>query len=147
MLWRNFSAGEGVLLIVGLNPSTADENTNDPTIRRCINFARDWGFRTLLVGNLFSYRATRPEDLRKSDSPVVPENDLWLMQASKMANLTLAAWGNNGLWKTRHRDVAQILQSPKCLGLTKTGAPRHPLYVLASQQPVDYSVQGEFHDH
>ena len=136
LLWRRIADGEKTLLVVGLNPSTADELSNDATIRRCIGFAQDWNFSRLLVANLFAYRATRPEDLRRAEDPVGPENDRWLKAATEMAHLTLAAWGNNGLWLERHEAVVKLLHDSHCLGRTRRGAPRHPLYVKRSQYPI-----------
>lgn len=136
LLWRRIADGERTLLVVGLNPSTADELRNDPTIRRCLGFAQDWDFSRLLVANLFAYRATKPEDLRRADDPVGSENDRWLKAASEVADLTLAAWGNSGLWLERHVAVVRLLNDPHCLGRTKHGTPRHPLYVKRGQHPI-----------
>jgi hypothetical protein len=137
-LWRDVGSGSGSLVVVGLNPSTADERVNDPTIRRCVAFARDWGYRKLIVLNLFAFRATKPDDLRKAADPVGPENDRWLRDLSQEASLTLAAWGNDGLWRQRASAVVPLLASAKCLGTTKLGAPRHPLYVRGTTLPTSY---------
>ena len=88
--WSDFQA-----VFVGLNPSTADESNDDPTIRRCIGFAKDWGFGGILMLNLFAFRATKPEDMKLADDPVGPDNDKtlrhWLDQYQG-----LACWGNHG---------------------------------------------------
>lgn len=137
-LWRDTGCGKGSMVVVGLNPSTADESANDPTIRRCIGFASSWGFRTLVVANLFAFRATKPPDMRRAVDPVGPENDRWLAHVSQQADLTLAAWGNNGLWNARAASVMSMLRDPKCLGVTKKGAPVHPLYIRGDTMPVPF---------
>ena len=76
-LWRRWAPGDDYGLLVGLNPSTADHRRDDPTIRRCIGFARDWGYSGLCVANLFAFRATYPRDLFAADDPVGPRNDAW----------------------------------------------------------------------
>lgn len=138
-LWRTLKSGSGTLLIIALNPSTADENINDPTIRRCIGFANDWGFNKLIVANLFSYRATLPTDLKQACDPVGPENDLWLRSLNASAEKTLVAWGIHGTWKNRDADVTPFLKNMICLGKTLSGCPKHPLYVKKTQQPVVYA--------
>ena len=138
LLWRTLDAGHGTLLVVGLNPSTADENQNDPTITRCIGFARAWGYRKLLVANLFAFCATRPVDLKQAADPVGAENNKWLVDATNIAWDTLVAWGNTGNWQGRGQQVLPLLKRAACLGLTKQGAPRHPLYVRRDQVMVEF---------
>jgi hypothetical protein len=123
---------------VGLNPSTADENADDNTIRRCIGFARDWGFSRLLMVNVFAFRATRPVDLMKSDDPVGPENLEWITRARDASQLVLVAWGNHGKWRGRDQEVIGLLPGAYSLGVTKSGAPRHPLYVRSAVKPMRY---------
>ncbi len=115
-----------------LNPSTADAAADDPTIRRCIGFARAWGFGALEVVNLFAYRATRPADLFAADDPVGPRNDRFVRAAARSAAMVVAAWGVHGTRRGRDADVLatlRILGSVHCLGTTKRGQPRHPLFV------------------
>ena len=140
VLWRDVPSIDGcrALLFVGLNPSTADESENDPTIRRCMGFAERWGYSRLLMVNLFAYRATKPKVLHDELDPVGPENDRWLRQAIDVADFTLAAWGNNGLWGDRHEQVKAMLKDPHCLGRTKQDAPRHPLYVPRNQDAIPF---------
>src|SRR5258706_1087839 len=141
LLWRKWSECDTFLGVVGLNPSTADEPFDDPTIRRCIGFARDWGYAGLYVLNLFAFRATKPTALRAAIDPVGADNDRWLWTISKNAALIIAAWGNDGLWGTRASIVLPRLSKPYCLGLTKLGAPRHPLYVKKTQAPIEFSMR------
>jgi hypothetical protein len=133
-LWHRWESGPQVLFIM-LNPSTADGLADDPTIRRCIRFARSWGFGTLAVGNLFAYRTTSPGELRASPDPVGSENDRWLAILQKESSLTIAAWGNHGRLLGRSRAVSSKLPGLHILGLTVLGEPRHPLYVRSDVRP------------
>jgi len=133
-----FSGGRQALFVM-LNPSTADETMDDPTIRRCIRFAYDWGCSVLRVGNLYAFRATNPEELWKIQDPVGPENDLFLYRMMSQTKDVLCAWGNNA----QPERVEAFIKLAKeagatlwCLGTTKEGQPRHPLYVKANQKPI-----------
>lgn len=130
-LTRKWLMGEGMVLFVMLNPSTADAEADDPTIRRCIGFAQRWGFQGLAVGNLFAWRATDPKDLRTVHDPVGIENDYHLTEMSMAAEATIAAWGVYGSYRGRDREVLPFLCDVEHLGLTKQGRPRHPLYLRA----------------
>jgi len=131
-LTRMFFTGRDQVLFVMLNPSTADAETNDPTIRRCIGFARRWGFQELAVANLFAWRATEPRELRQVIDPVGPENDRYLMMMSRCADAVIAAWGARGSYRNRAEEVLDLLEGPvEHLGLTKQGYPKHPLYLRA----------------
>lgn len=113
-----------------LNPSTADEHRNDPTIARCEARARRLGYGGVRIANLFAFRATRPADLRAAADPVGPENDALMAAWSQDAALTVAAWGVHGTYMQRDRAVRALLCGPLVhLGLTQAGHPRHPLYV------------------
>jgi hypothetical protein len=134
--WRNARAA----CFVMLNPSTADATNDDPTVRRCIRFAKDWGYGQLVVVNLFALRATNPVELKRHPEPVGPVNDRWIEQtvADESVGVVVAAWGNHGGW--RCRDVAvmdrlKALGAVHVLGLTSAGCPRHPLYVPAATRP------------
>jgi hypothetical protein len=138
-LWRELGDGTGTVLFVMLNPSTADGEQDDPTIRRCIGFARSWGFRRLEVANLFALRATDPEQLRlfKGD-PIGPETDTWIASLAAVAKLTIAAWGAHAFARHRAAAIADLLINPRCLGTTADGQPRHPLYIPADTTPVEW---------
>ena len=120
---------------VGLNPSTADETTDDPTIRRCIAFAKRWGYGGLVMVNLFAFRATDPRDMRAAPSPIGPDNDATLRRVAAEAQLVVAAWGTGGRYFNRDFRVRRLLGPLMALGFTKEGAPRHPLYVRADVEP------------
>ncbi|MCV2863864.1 DUF1643 domain-containing protein [Albidovulum sediminicola] len=138
LLTRRWGAGD-VLLYILLNPSTATEERNDPTIERCERRARALGFDGFAVANLFAWRATRPEDLKCAPEPVGPENEAALLAAAAGAGMILCGWGLHGAFLGRGALVAEALRArghPLChLGLTKSGAPRHPLYVPYAQPP------------
>ena len=131
-LSRAWLLGEGTVLFVMLNPSTADAEMDDPTIRRCMGFARRWGFQGLVVGNLFAWRATDPRELCRVADPIGPDNDHHLKAMSGNADAVIAAWGEWGALRGRNEHVTGLLGGVvEHLGLTKQGHPRHPLYVRA----------------
>ncbi len=131
-LERQWDASAPRLACILLNPSTADATRDDPTLRRCLGFARSWGYGALEVVNLFAYRATHPRQLRQVPDPIGPENDRYLLAARGRAQTLWVAWGNAGSLYNRDRAVLCLLSQPGecfCLGLTRCGQPRHPLYV------------------
>jgi len=138
--------GKGTCCFIMLNPSTADGNVDDPTIRRCIGFAKTWGYGTLMVRNLFPWRATDPAVLRGKTKSMITgghRGDIELMSAMS-SDLVVAAWGAD-VPGFRDIDAKAIFRKhPEkvihCLGTTKHGCPRHPLYVRADQLPLVYRV-------
>lgn len=129
-LWRRWGGEGPTAVFVGLNPSTADAHVDDPTIRRCVSFAQGWGCSGLEVVNLFAYRATRPADLRRADDPVGPDNDRVLAEAITRGSPLIACWGLHGAWRARGAEIRTRLAGPwQCLGKTRDGHPRHPLYL------------------
>lgn len=134
-LWRRWGRGP-YAMFVGLNPSTADETNDDPTIRRCIGFARAWGYEALCMTNLFAFRATQPADMKKAADPVGWENDRTLRDLAIRAGVVVAAWGAHGTYKGRDQSVRLLVPGLHYLRLTKDGHPGHPLYLPASLQPV-----------
>jgi hypothetical protein len=142
VLWREWDAiNRAYALFVGLNPSTADEGQDDPTIRRCVGFAKRWGYGALCVTNLFAYRATYPEAMKAHKAPVGEENDKWLRAMAKNAAIVVAAWGVDGTHLYRDRAVIPLLgKELTCLGLTKHGHPAHPLYLKNSLEPIPFAM-------
>lgn len=119
-----------------LNPSTADETANDPTITRCIGFARRWGFGSLLAVNIFALRSTDPKGLKRVDDPVGPGNDRAIKRLIRNADLVVAAWGGHGRYLDRGARVRAMLPDDAvCLGVNADGAPKHPLYLKNSTKP------------
>jgi len=115
-----------------LNPSTADERIDDPTIRRCIGFAQSWGYGALDILNIFAYRSTDPGVLDRVEDPVGPENDRHIREVvgNPRCELVVAAWGVHGTCRNRNSEVLKILpENTMCLGFTKERHPKHPLYV------------------
>lgn len=135
-LWREWIGGDGYAMFVGLNPSTADETQDDPTIRRCVAFAQAWGYAGLCMTNLFAFRATEPKDMRSAPSPIGPENDSVLLAAASNAGVIVAAWGVNGTHMGRDAEVRELLPDMHVLALTKDGHPGHPLYLRKTLTPV-----------
>lgn len=129
VLWRWWDKEKPYAMFIGLNPSTADEMNDDPTIRRCINFAADWGYGGLCMTNLFALRATDPKEMMKHPEPIGPENDKWLLELSQLAEVVIAAWGAKGMYQNRDETMYKMSKNMRCLGLTKSGHPRHPLYL------------------
>jgi hypothetical protein len=135
-LWRVWSTNIKPLLVIGLNPSTADAYKDDQTIRRCINYASDWGMGGLLMGNLFAFRSTCPSGLSSIADPVGPDNDAWLLRMKDAAGMVLAAWGNHGDFRIeRTAAVLELFPELYHLGLTKNGNPRHPCRLARALRP------------
>ena len=127
-------------MFVGLNPSTADETTDDPTLTRCINYAKSWGYGGVCMANLFAFRATEPVDMKATENPIGAENDKWLKKLAKDAGLVVAAWGNDGSYLGRSKQVIKLIPGLHCIKLNKSGEPAHPLYQAAKLQPVPMNI-------
>lgn len=132
--------GVGSVAFIGLNPSTADETADDPTIRRCMGFARSWGFAQLLMLNLYAYRATDPRDLWRARfdgvDVVGPDNLAAIAMAAGGSDLVVCAWGAaHPSMPEQVERVLTLIRDPHCIGLTQLGHPRHPLYVPAVTRP------------
>ena len=123
------------ILFIGLNPSTATELKNDPTVTRMIGYAKKWNFGSISVCNAFAFRTTFPEELKKVEEPVGKENDKLIAEESKKAKMVIAAWGNHGQFLGRSKEVLKLLNETYHLGLTKQGEPKHPLYLKADLKP------------
>lgn len=126
-LWRKWGLGNRLVHLCGLNPSTADETEDDPTIRREIDFASSWGFDGLVKTNAFGFRATDPRVLKGIDDPSGPENNYWINEAHVLAEFSVACWGVN-CTPERQKFLRERF-SWQCFGLTKDGFPKHPLYL------------------
>lgn len=124
-----------------LNPSTADDVFDDPTIRKCIGFSKRWGFSSLCVTNLFSFRATDPRDLFKLAQTdyerAIGVNDAELITQAVDSDMVLAAWGDPGKLSNRATQVLDILGSMPiyCIGRTKSGHPKHPSRAAYTDSP------------
>lgn len=129
-----------IVNFIMLNPSTADQYQLDPTVTRCLYYARRWGFGTLIVTNIFAYRSTDPKALYTLDDPVGPENDAYLRRAAERSSLRVVAWGTHGALKGRHGAILALLADYPltALGVTQEGFPKHPLYLRADAPYVSY---------
>lgn len=138
--WRQWPERPRWVTFVMLNPSTADAELDDPTIRRCLGFARALGGTGLAVVNLYAFRATQPADLWRTTDPVGPRNDATLTTFLDMARRydfpIIAAWGANAR-PDRVEQVMALRGADRftALGTTKAGAPRHPLYLPKTASP------------
>lgn len=139
-LGRRWDETRPQVLFIGLNPSTADALTDDRTVRRCIGFAQSWGCGGIAVANLFAFRTATPSELKLVADPVGPLNDAWLVRLIAGTELIVVAWGNDGRFRNRDRDVLKLVPQAKCLGVTRGGAPRHPLYVERNVKLRDLAV-------
>lgn len=130
--------GQRVLFVM-LNPSTATEIQNDPTVERCERRARALGFGAFRVCNIFAWRDTDPRKMRAAPKPVGPENDASITESCAWADTILCAWGSHGEHLDRGPEVERLMRATKKplfhLGLTKAGHPRHPLYIAYATKP------------
>ena len=136
-------AGKRVMFVM-LNPSKATEVANDPTVGRCEARAKALGFGAFMVTNLFSLRETDPHKMRRHKAPEGDGTDHALLEGAAWADMTIAAWGVHGVHRDRHSQVTALFGAAgrplHCLGLTKDGHPRHPLYLPYSAQPVPWII-------
>lgn len=135
-LWRRWGVGRDYCCFIGLNPSTADEIQDDPTIRRCIGFAKELGYGSLCMLNLFAFRSRFPDVMKMQPDPVGPDNDATIQLLAHNAGIVVAAWGVHGTHIGRAGQVLQMIPNLHCLGTTKQGHPKHPLYLPKYTKPV-----------
>lgn len=142
ILGRHWDASRGTCAFIMLNPSTADENVLDPTVRRCVGFAKSWGYGSLLVGNIFALRSTDPANLYTAHDPVGTRNDEALREIVRLSAETVAAWGVHGALGGRGKKVLDMLgrSNLRSIGLTKDGSPRHPLYARRTAPPRNFEA-------
>lgn len=141
LLWRRWDKSKPHLVFIMLNPSTADGETDDATIRVCMGRATRMGCGGIRVVNLFAYRATAPADMMRADDPVGPENDQAIARALQGGpHMVVAAWGRDGAFQGRYHDVVSLVCGDYgvpiyCLGQTADGMPKHPLRIPYSKEP------------
>jgi hypothetical protein len=139
LLRRQWSVTEGICVFVGLNPSTADAEKDDPTIRRCVGFAKDLGYGSMWMVNLFAYRATSPKEMMRALDPIGPGNNDTLRSVAG-SHMIIAAWGTHGTYMERDKQVKSILHGRlHTLRETQGGHPAHPLYLPKHLKPVFYA--------
>lgn len=140
-LWREWSLENPKLVFVLLNPSQATASLDDPTLRRCIAFAKNWGYGSLEVVNLFAIRSPKPQHLQSAADPIGPECDRYLLSAVARAKQIVIGWGNWGQLYQRDRAVLELIASYAplyCLGKNQTGQPCHPLYLRKDVKPFPF---------
>lgn len=145
-LWRRVSDSPVQCMFLMLNPSTADANDDDPTVRRCVGYARDWGCGTLTVCNLFAWRSTDPDALIGMRSPVAigPDNDTYIrtFAATVFPGPIICGWGAHKAATIRSREVRAMFAADGIplytLSLTDGGYPGHPLYLPKTATPKVY---------
>lgn len=156
LLWREWNSSNKTVSFIMLNPSRADAKVNDPTITRCINFARAWGYGRLEVVNLFAYRSSKPSLLKQAvertshgaelnsapvSSPIGKDNDRFILESVERCDRIILAWGNHGAWRKQDLYTLELLKKQNhlySLGITKQGCPRHPLYLRSNTKPQKY---------
>lgn len=142
-LWRTWGEGKPLVWIM-LNPSTADEITNDPTIERCERRAQMWGHGGIVVANLFALRSTNPKQLYAVEDPIGPDNDETLRTVCRDAGMVICAWGQHGKLYARDWKVRRLLKAAgvklHALKLSKDGQPSHPLYLSYDLQPFEWAA-------
>jgi len=147
VLTRTWDDYKPRVLFIMLNPSTADAENDDPTTRRCIRFAKDWGYGGIYIVNLFAYRATNPYDLLHTPFVVGVENEKWFRRMSALAHLVVCAWGNSCIvekiqkrldhtWKP----LSWISKPLYYLELSNDGTPKHPLYLKKDLIPKKFET-------
>lgn len=144
-LTRIWDPDGGKALFVMLNPSTATEVQNDPTVERCERRARALGFGAFRVTNIFAWRDTDPRAMRRAADPVGPDNDTAILEGADWADRVIAAWGTHGAHLGRGPAVEALLRGTGRplfhLGLSKAGHPKHPLYIAYARQPEPWTPE------
>jgi hypothetical protein len=138
-LWRVWDSSKPICLFILLNPSTADEVENDPTVERCERRARQMSFGGLTVCNVFAFRATSPDIMKAQKDPIGLKNDSTIADEAARAGMVICGWGENGQHISRSKAVLAVLHRAEVplhyLRLNKSGEPQHPLYISYRQQP------------
>ena len=140
LLWRQWDKTLPVANFLMLNPSTADEVQLDPSCTRARVYAERWGYGSLIVTNLFGWRATDPQDMKAAREPVGRGNDRAILQAAREAGIVVCAWGNHGAHLERSGKVLSLLRQARvqlhALRINGAGEPAHPLYLPGNLEPV-----------
>ncbi|WP_276979211.1 DUF1643 domain-containing protein [Flavobacterium filum] len=136
-LWRTWGhTDKGKVMFIGLNPSTANEQLNDPTIKRCINFAKSWGYGGMFMLNLYAYVSTDPKKLVLDEN--ILKNNENLLEYSKKSDIVVFAWGCFKSHKKRMKEVESMFPDAYCINKSKDGFPCHPLFQKGDLKPIRY---------
>lgn len=136
-LWRIWDESKGCVMFIGLNPSTANETDTDPTITRCINFAKSWGFGGIYMTNLFAFVSTDPKKLETSGEDLLINNRI-LIEVAFECDLKIFCWGSFKQTKKRAKDIIKLFPDGCCIRKTKSGNPGHPLYLPGNLKPIKF---------
>jgi hypothetical protein len=141
-LWHIWDEDKPKVLFIMLNPSLSESWENNPTVKRCINFAKTWGYGGIYVGNLYAFRTPYPKELKKAGYPEGKENRSHLLEMGKKCELTICAWGvySGGTELENTKWIFSLFKKPHYLALSKDGIPRHPLYLKKDLKPILLSV-------
>ena len=139
-LWRTWDESKPKIMFVGLNPSTANENDNDPTIRRVISFAQKWGYGSVFMVNLFPFVTTYPSELEKNKKNI-NENDEFVKMIASHCEKIVFAWGNFKEATIRGKEMAMKFPTAYALQINKNGTPKHPLYVRGDFNLIHYKLE------
>lgn len=141
-LTRIWDATLGVVNFIMLNPSTADGNKLDATLRRCREFARSWGYGGFVITNLFAFRARSPLAMKAYVDPVGPDNDAYILEQAQQASIVVCGWGTHGVHRGRDKVVVKMLRNNGIklhyLVRTKALIPGHPLFLSSELKPVEW---------
>ena len=146
-LWRIWEPARELMNFCMLNPSTADENDNDPTIVRCCHRAKTMGYGGLIVTNIFAYRSTDPKELKKVEDPEGMWNPSRIIEVAQMCDVTICGWGKHGTINGQGDKVLRQLlfwngqNKIRTLKLNKDGSPAHPLYIGYDVKPIPIDIQ------
>jgi hypothetical protein len=135
-LSRLWEPDKNRVAFIGLNPSTADHRIDDPTIRRCIGFAKEWGFGGMIIVNLFAYRTPYPAELKAAQDPMGPRNNFYLNNVLKETTLQVAIWGNDGEFLAQDEKACKRFKTLYAIKINKSGKPAHPLYLRKGLKPI-----------
>ena len=140
--WRGLLDTEDrIACWIALNPSTADENQLDPTLRRIRGFSAAWGYNSFMMLNAFAFRATDPKEMERAADPNGPENDAYLLAETAKVDKVICAWGTHAALNDRQNQIRALLKDRPLyyLKLTKDGFPSHPLYLKSDLMPVRWN--------
>ena len=141
MFTRSLFANRGLVVWIALNPSTAGESINDPTIRREMDFSERWGFSAMRKLNLYAYRSTDPDVLKTIPDPVGPDNDRHIVEGTADAKLIVCAWGTKAIDDRPAKVLALLREAGRtlhCLKRNDDGTPSHPLYLPSDLTPIPF---------
>lgn len=136
-IWRIWDKSKQIVMFIGLNPSTANQDSDDPTIRRVIKFASNWGYGGVYMMNLFTQVTPYPHELKLNDDEQIIENRDRIFPMAEWCKLIIFAWGNFKEAEQEGQHYSDILNG-YCLGKNQNGSPKHPLYIHSKTQPTKF---------